>query len=357
MRTGRDVLRLREAREALLQALVEVDRLVLLGDLLELRHGPVREALAVAEPILAQIGEALGAGGEVVVVPGNHDHHLLGGWLERRAVSAPPSPPLGLETAVDWHDGETLWAVARALGPAEVRAAYPGVWLSTNVYATHGHYCDRHTTVPMFERLGAGAIARIIREPAAGPRRPEDYEAILAPIYAWVHAIAQHGGPDLGSSSHGASAQAWHALEGDRGDRTRRSLRRRGFVAAFPALVAALNRARLGPLHADVSGPELRRAALRAFGEVLARLRIDAAQVVFGHTHRAGPLPADDRFEWRAQTGAQLLNTGCWVHEPGFLGARPRESPYRPGFYASLEDDGLAQLGNLLDGITLPLRA
>ena len=67
----------------------------------------------------------------------------------------------------------------------------------------------------------------------------------------------------------------------------------------------ALNRAGLGPLRADISGPELRRGALRAFGEVLTRLRVDAPHVIFGHTHRAGPLPADDRYEWRGSRPAR----------------------------------------------------
>ena len=57
-RTGVDVLRGRAARAALLERLARVDRLVLLGDTLELRHGPVREALAVAAPVLGEIGAA-----------------------------------------------------------------------------------------------------------------------------------------------------------------------------------------------------------------------------------------------------------------------------------------------------------
>ncbi|MGZ6725501.1 MAG: hypothetical protein ACXVHK_31710, partial [Solirubrobacteraceae bacterium] len=138
----------------------------------------------------------------------------------------------------------------------------------------------------------------------------------------------------------------------DGGGRSR-SLRRRGLVAAFPALVAGLNRTPLGPLRADISGLELRRAALRAFNEVVARLAIEARQVVFGHTHRAGPLPADDPAEWQTPSGTRLLNTGCWVHEPSFLGARPQESPYRPGFHVTIEDQGPAELGNLLDGLSL----
>jgi hypothetical protein len=329
----------------LLEALTGVDRLVLLGDVLELRHGPIRDALSVARPVVSALGDAIGDGGEVVIVPGNHDHHLAEPWLERRARKHAP-PPLGLESAVDWRAGETLATLARWLGPANVRAAYPGVWLRDDVYATHGHYVDRHTTVPMFERLGAGLMARIVREPPEGPRSAEDYEATLAPVYAWIHAIAQSGGPDLGASSHGASAQAWRALATS----TRRSsLRRRALIAGFPALVVAMNRARLGPVRADVSGTELRRASLVAAGEVAGRLGVDADHVVFGHTHRAGPLDRDDGLEWRAATGSRLVNTGSWVHEPSFLGDRPEQSPYRPGFVVTLDDDAPPTLRNLLD--------
>src|SRR5437763_9326266 len=293
--SGRDVLRGAAVRERLLAALSDCDRLVLLGDVLELRHGPVHGALNAAEPVLREIGGALGAGREVVIVPGNHDHHLLAPWLERRGFGA-SSSDLRLESPVDWRSGEALATVADCLAPADIRAAYPGTWLREDVYATHGHYCDRHTTVPMFERLGAGVMARVVHEPEGGPHRAEDYEAVLAPMYAWVHAVAQSGGPKLGESSHGASARAWRALSDSDG---RRSIRRRGLIAAFPMIVAGMNRAGFGPLRADISGPELRRAALLAFGEVLGRLDVRAEHVIFGHTHRAGPLPRDDRSEWR----------------------------------------------------------
>jgi UDP-2,3-diacylglucosamine pyrophosphatase LpxH len=75
-RTGVDVLRDPVAREPLLEELARTSRLVLLGDTLELRHGPAREALARARPVLEAIGAALPAGAEVVLVPGNHDHAL-----------------------------------------------------------------------------------------------------------------------------------------------------------------------------------------------------------------------------------------------------------------------------------------
>jgi hypothetical protein len=109
--------------------------------------------------------------------------------------------------------------------------------------------------------------------------------------------------------------------------------------------VAGLNRAGMGPLRPDVSGVALRRAGLAAFTEVLARLDVAAAHVLFGHTHRAGPLPGDDSSEW-----GRLLNVGSWVHEPRFVGDDPSGSPYRPGFAAIVDDDGPPALVNLLDG-------
>jgi hypothetical protein len=337
-------------RAALVEAVRECERLVLLGDVLELRHGPARDALSAAAPALREVGAALPGGAEVVIVPGNHDHHLMTPWLGRRFQSASP-PPLGLESAVSFEPGDPLATVAGWFAGAPVRAAYPGVWLRDDVYAIHGHYCDRHTTVPMFERIGAGVMARIVQEPPGGPAVPEHYEAILAPIYAWIAAIAERGGPDLGTSSHGASAQAWRALAGRRHGR---NLRRSAMAAAFPLVVAALNRARLGPLHADISGPELRRAALVAFGQVVERLGVPAAHVVFGHTHRAGPLAGDERSQWQVPRGAQLINTGSWVLEPSFLGPRPDESPYRPGFAVKLVSDAPPELVNLLDEVRTP---
>src|SRR6476661_1109442 len=93
-RTGADVLRDPAAREPLLEQAARADRLVLLGDTLELRHGPVREALQGAAPALEALGAALDASTEVVLVPGNHDHAIATPWLDghRR--------PLGTETRV-----------------------------------------------------------------------------------------------------------------------------------------------------------------------------------------------------------------------------------------------------------------
>jgi hypothetical protein len=336
-------LRRPQLRAPLFAALEGIDRVVLLGDILELRHGPLRDALDAGREFLTELGDTMGACGEVVIVPGNHDHHLLSAWLERRARRDAP-PPLDLESAVDWRPGEPLATVARWLGPASVRAAYPGVWLREDVYATHGHYSARHTTIPMFERLGAGAMARVLGEPPGGPARAEDYEAALAPLYAWIHAVAQTAGGNIAGSQR-ASSRAWRALAGRSG---RRSLRRRAAVGAFPVLVAGLNRAGIGPLQSDVSMPELSRAGLRATAQVIAALGVGAPYVIFGHTHRAGPLPSEPEADWKTATGGRMINAGCWVYDRQFVGERPGEGPYWPGTGVLVFDEGPPELRRLL---------
>jgi hypothetical protein len=317
---------------------------VLLGDVLELRHGPLREALNAGREFLVELGRALGAGTEVVIVPGNHDHHLLAPWLERRARLGEPAP-LGLETAVRWEAGDPLATVASWLGPAEVRVSYPGVWLRDDVYATHGHYSARHTTIPMFERLGAGAMARLVREPAGGPARAEDYEATLTPLYAWIHAVAQSASESVASSQR-ASSRAWRTLTGV--DDRRRPLRRRAAVAAFPGVVSALNRAGLGPLQSDVSMPALSRAGLRATAQVLSRLGVTAPTVIFGHTHRAGPFADDDPADWSTLGGGRMINSGSWVYDRQFAGEVPNASPYWPGVCVVIEAERPPELRRLL---------
>ena len=142
-------------------------------------------------------------------------------------------------------------------------------------------------------------------------------------MYAWADTVAQSGGLRLGG---GGSFQvaAWQRLNGGAG---RRSVRSRAMALGLGLAVAGLNRAGIGPLRSDVSGVALRRGALAGFTEVLARLDVPAAHVIFGHTHRAGPLPGDDPSEW-----GRLLNTGSWVYEARFIGDDPLGSPYRPGF-------------------------
>jgi predicted phosphodiesterase len=359
--SGADVLRRPELRAPLLEALSDIDRLVLLGDVLELRHGPPRDAMAAARPFFEDLGRAL-AGRELFVMAGNHDHALVEPWLERRGAEDEPSP-LNVEQIL--HPAEVspmLERIAEWASPARVRSAYPGLWVRPDVYATHGHYLDCHLTVPTLERLSMGVMSRVLGRPAEAFDSVEDYEAVSAPVFAWRDAVARDG--RTGNALNGVTTVgAWRALAGHgvggpgRGDgagrdlvgRARssavRRLRRRALVAGFPLAVAVLNRAGLGPLRADVSSGELRRAGLEAMGKVAARLGVGEAYVVFGHTHRAGPLPGDREEEWR---GGRLVNAGCWIYAPAFLTSTPGESPYWPGTSVLVEDSGPPVLQRLL---------
>jgi hypothetical protein len=220
------------------------------------------------------------------------------------------------------------------------------VWLRDDVYAIHGHYADRHTVVPMLERLGAGVNARVLRHGPAAPARAEDYEATLAPMYAWIDAVAQAQPGKLGAARGGMQARARRRLSNPG---ARRTVSGTALSGAFAVGVAGLNRAGLGPLRPHHTNEHLRQAGLAAFGDVVAGLQIDARYVISGHTHRAGPLPGDELSEWLAPTGARMINIGCWVDEPAFVGDQPLTSPYRAGFCAWIRDGAAPELRCLLD--------
>jgi hypothetical protein len=337
---GRDLLRRGPVLEALVAALAGADELVLLGDLVELRERPVAHVLADAVPVLRRIGQAV-SGKRVTIVPGNHDHQLATPLLESLRMRDGAGPALSPETIAEAPADGPLGAIADALGRDRVRIAYPGVWVRPDVFATHGHYLDVHNTVPTFERLAIGAVQRVTgRLPERGPLVPDDYEAALGPVYALTYALAQSTRRGRSAAGSEASVRMWQLVNGSRGGRRLPALLLGG--VALPAFVAGLNRAGLGPLKPDLSAVELRRAGLRGMAAVVERLGIDAPHVIFGHTHRSGPHPGDAGW-------GPLMNTGSWIHEPAFLGASPKDSPYWPGHMALVPDEGPPELLTLLD--------
>jgi UDP-2,3-diacylglucosamine pyrophosphatase LpxH len=336
--SGSDLLRHAPVFDALAGALADVDEVVLLGDLVELRERPVGAVLADVRPVLARLGEACD-GKRITIVPGNHDHYLARTLLDAAA-------DLSLETVAEPPRDGPLGAVASALGRDRdrIRIAYPGVWVRPDVFATHGHYLDVHNTVPSFERLAIGAVQRVAgRLPPSGPLSASDYEAAVTPVYSLTYAMAQsaRGGRSVGGSA--ASVRLWRQVNGSGGGRIPALLLGR---VALPAFVAGLNRAGLGPLKPDLSAVELREAALRGMLTVVERLGVDARHVIFGHTHRSGPHAGDSGW-------GPLMNTGSWIHEPAFLGRSPKDSPYWPGHVALVPDSGPPQLVSLLDELPM----
>jgi predicted phosphodiesterase len=351
-----DLLRRADLRETLWAAIAEADEVVLLGDVVELRDRPLAEALLLARPFFDELRSAIG-GGRVVVVPGNHDHHLLEEWLERRRLEE--AAPLGLEQRIATRAGPLARLVPG--GDDRFELAYPGVWLRPGVYATHGHYLDRHLTVPTFERLAVAAVERVLggareaspEEPGTpddpGSATPDDYERAQAPVYAFLFALAQAASPGERLGGGNPSARVWQALGGGYG----RAARFRGWLlgtVALPGAVGVANRLGLGPVRSDLSPGTITRAGLAAMGEVVRRLGIEADHVIFGHTHRRGPMRGETG--WRLEEGTRLWNAGSWVYAPGLLGRTAAESPYWPGTVVVVEDDRQPESRHLLDELS-----
>ncbi len=237
-RTGIDVLRRRDLREPLLEALQDVDRLVLLGDVLELRHGPPGDALAASRPFFEDVGRALGDR-ELIVTAGNHDHLLVSSWLDARAVGEQQSAPLALEQRIAPEQASAMLAqIASWASPARVEGAYPGLWVRPDVYAMHGQYLDCHLTIPTLERIGIGLMGRLLERREYELSSVEDYEAITAPIYAWRDMLARYAptGPALNGVG---TVRAWRALGGGR-----RPPEGAGRRAGFDERLAAPSRSR-----------------------------------------------------------------------------------------------------------------
>ena len=126
-----------------------------------------------------------------------------------------------------------------------------------------------------------------------------------------------------------------------------RSLR----IRALAACVSGRDRRRQPRRHRARCYPTSRlqgcgAAASTASARSSRRLGIDAGHVIFGHTHRTGPLPEDDASEW-----GPFVNAGSWVRQPHFTNgdASPRSSPYRAGGAVMVDDAGPPQVRMLLD--------
>jgi hypothetical protein len=322
-RLRHDVLTQPEPLHRLLEALDGVERLVLLGDVVELLEKRAERAMDVAEPILRQIGERLGDRREVIYVPGNHDRALIRGWIGRVGAD------LSLDSAVALDATPELARVASWLAPARVRVHYPGVWLAPRVWATHGHYLDRHLLPEAAFGVTRGLLGRVPRPGAV----PIDYELAGGPSFTRLEALAIKALPRPLASVAEDVAELIRA-------------------STMPLAPRHFLRPRMARLTSSVLGAQMRRASLPALSHVLGRLGVDAEWVLFGHVHRLGPLPGDLMTRWRGvQGGPGLLNTGSWVYEPLLVHNAAAPHPYWPGGAVILEDGRAPRAVGLLDAV------
>ena len=329
-----DVLRHPAIREVLFAEIAGADRLVLLGDVVELRNLPLGPSLERSRPFFEELGEALGTA-EVVLVPGNHDARLAEPLLDRLSISG--GQALGLEHLYEpLPPGNApspgpLELLDEWLGPAGLQVAYPGIRLREDVYATHGHYMDVHLSLPRAECVAAAAMMRLLREP---PQRatPSDYERVLRPLYGFAYGLAQV--LPAKRRRNGPFEKWWEVLAGERKART---LRGRAAAAGFPTAIRGLNRLLHADFDPDVTPAAIFRSGVAAGVELAARLGLDDVHVLTGHTHRGGPLPGEP--EWPLPRGGHLHNTGSWVFATAFHHPGRPPSPYWPGTVTWLEDD------------------
>lgn len=301
------VLAHREPLERLLAALDTIDRLVLLGDVIELLERRPQRAMELARPVLSALGRRMGPEREIVYVPGNHDLALIRPWVRARGAA------LGVADEVPCDATTGLASICRWLAPAQVRVGYPGVWLEHGVWATHGHYLDQHLLPVSTYGIARASLGGMPRDGAA----PVDYERgrrrSIAPATRLM--------PRPGALLIDELAEVLRA-------------------ATMPRLKRRLLRPRYARLISGLLRVQMNRASMPALARVVNRLGIDADWVVFGHVHRVGPLPGDDRSLWQGPGGRpRLVNTGAWLYEPLLVNRARPPHPHWPGG-AVLLDDG-----------------
>jgi UDP-2,3-diacylglucosamine pyrophosphatase LpxH len=324
-RLGRDVLRQPEALAVLLEALDDVDRLVLLGDTVELAEGHASEALAVAEPVLRAIGRRMGPERPIVLVPGNHDRALTRRWARAQGAA------LTVDARLPADAGPLLAQVTGWLAPAPVEVRTPGVWLNDRVWATHGHHLDRHLVPEAAWGLRRGHVRR------DGPRtRPR----VVGPA---AYERARRPRTQAESRLVRALPRPLAALLDDLAELLR--------AATMPS-PRRLHSHRFAPLTRVLLGLQMQRASIPALAHAVARLGVDADWVVFGHVHRSGPHEGDDPEVWSAPGGRpRIANTGSWIYEPLLLHRAVPPHPYWPGGAVVVDDDGDPRAVGLLDGV------
>jgi hypothetical protein len=332
---GEDLLRDAEIRGLLLDKLASADRLVLLGDALELRELPLATVLGSAQDFFEEVGEAM-TGRSVLLVPGNHDHRLAEPLLEKLALAG---EPLGLEHRAE-PAGEVAEQIATWLGGAELEFAYPGIWLRDDVYATHGHYMDCHMALPRLECIAAAATIRALRPLPERPQ-PADYERILRPIYGLTYGLAQGG---FARRAARPSERIWRSVASANGSAG--PVRRAALRAAIPAGIWSINRLLRADFDASLSTNSISNSCIAAATELAGRLQLGATHTITGHTHRGGPHEAEA--EWLLPDDGHLHNTGSWVFATAFHHPGTPPGPYWPGMVTWLDDEGPPRRERLL---------
>jgi Calcineurin-like phosphoesterase len=349
--TGEDILR-EPDNLALLAPHLEVDEVILLGDLFDLLFASSRDALTAAEGLFDLLRERL-QGKRFVFLAGNHDHYFIERRREELVERELADGRAGGDPRSLVGPDAFRWFLERRLEGVQIDMRYP-TYTFGGVLCTHGHYLDFYAS-----RDGAFSgrlLARLIWSIAVGrsDQEPteEDLEATTEILTGLLFTVAQL--PN-GTRAQRQTFADFEALErafrlctapvreleraGDRLAQrlapfgaSPRPMRRRlatvrqaRAVGYETAMASEMERRRR--TGAPGGGELARRAlgqvrgrqdscdpAVGAFEQVVMRLgwARDTDKIVFAHTHR----PLEDV---RGPSGAvRYWNTGSWIYEPDF---------------------------------------
>jgi UDP-2,3-diacylglucosamine pyrophosphatase LpxH len=188
--TGQDILREPE-NLALLGPHLDVDEVIMLGDLFDLLFASSRDAFVAAEGLFGLLRERL-LGKRFVFLAGNHDHHFVQRHQEELLeLELSTWPAAEQPDSVIGGDSFRRF-LERRLEGVQVDIRYPGYTFG-GVLCTHGHYLD-------FYAARAGALPgrlleRLMWSIAVGPadQKPssEDLEATTEILTGLLFTIAQ----------------------------------------------------------------------------------------------------------------------------------------------------------------------
>jgi hypothetical protein len=204
------------------------------------------------------------------------------------------------------------------------------VWVSDRIWATHGHYLDRHLLPETAFGIARGLLGRLPRDGAA----PVDYERAGGPSLTRLEALLTRWLP-----------RPLAGLVDDVAE-----LMRAATMPSVPRVPRGRLARGLSPLTSRLLGAQMRRASIPALGRVAHRLGVEADWVLFGHVHRCGPLAADDPADWLGPGGSpRIVNSGSWVYEPLLVHHARPPHPYWPGGAIVLDDGADPRTVGLLD--------
>lgn len=342
--TGDDILK-DPATLALLEPALDVDEVILLGDMFDLMFGSVRDAFRASEGLLALLRTKL-RGKRFVFLAGNHDHHFAQRDAEVliELELATGRSPAELDREVRRSDLLQRFLESRLAG-VEVEIRYP-TYTFAGVLCTHGHYLDFHA------RRSGGTSGRLLARTlwwiAVGgdDHTPtvDDYEATITLLTSMLYTIAQLPNGTQAQRRAFASFQAlgrgvrvgtaparaleharhWVLEHTDRSTPEHRRLRARREAAGYLSARSqeAARREHSGaPTGGEATSQALVRLvnpsdsaapAVEAIDRVVTNLHLaeHTDKVVFAHTHQ----PLDGV---TANGGPiRYWNTGSWIYEP-----------------------------------------